>query len=80
MLERRKLIWRDLGDEVVSKGQGLEPFISGKRLRFDLGDVVVGQVKLHHDLEVLERVGVNFLKGKNMILMMIQVKEWLWPV
>ena len=62
MFQWRKLVRSDLGDEVVGQRQRLEPLVAGKRLRLDLRDVVVGQVQLHHDLQVPEGVRVNFLK------------------
>ena len=62
MFQRRKLVRSDLGDEVVGQRQRLEPLVSGERLRLDLRYVVVGQVQLHHDLQVPEGVRVNFLK------------------
>ncbi len=64
MFQRRKLVGCNLGDEVVCQGQRLESLVSGKGLRLDLGDVVVGEVKLHHDLQVTKGIGVDFLEKK----------------
>ena len=46
---------------VVIEVQCLQPLVAGEGPRGQVGDVVVGQVQLHHDLEVLERVGVDIL-------------------
>ena len=42
--------------------KSLEPVVAPEGTLLDVGDVVVGQVQLHQDLEMLERVAVYLLK------------------
>ena len=64
VLEMRELLVVEGCDLVVGQVQRLESVVAPKSAGTDVRDVVVAQVQLHHDLQVLEGVHVNFLEEK----------------
>ena len=59
-----KLLIVERGDLIVGQVESLESIVAHERVGLDIRDVVVTQVKLHHDFEVLKRVDVDFLEVK----------------
>ena len=65
---------------VSGEVESLEPIVASEGALLDVGDVVVGEVQLHQDFEVLERIAVYLLQKNMKIQDSVQVRFLGWAV